>query len=249
MPSAPSLGGIPAGGTSLHPQPVFTPPVMGHHVYLPPISKFNGETQGEYVTFEEWIEQFEMLATIAHWDECSKLVNLTTRLTGQAYAFYRSCTSRQRTNFSLLVAELKKRFTPVKIQSVQSSLFHDRRQKSGETVDTYAQDLRRLFHQAYPRSHQGTSESEEMGRSVLLNQFTAGLLPHLKEKIVGVEGIFDQLLVKARFEEAKKKEMEGLRKERKETKKTLKRSIQSFPPRKDKPSGPILREPNQWTRL
>ena len=44
-----------------------------------------------------------------------------------------------------------------------------------------------------------------MGRSVLVNQFTAGLLPHLKEKLVGEEGTFDQLLIKARFEEAKKK--------------------------------------------
>ena len=41
---------------------------------LPPISKFNGESGGENVTFEEWIEQFEMVATIAHWDKCSKLV-------------------------------------------------------------------------------------------------------------------------------------------------------------------------------
>ena len=39
-----------------------------------PISKFNGETGGENVTFEEWIEQFEMVATIAHWDKSSKLV-------------------------------------------------------------------------------------------------------------------------------------------------------------------------------
>ena len=234
MPSASFLGRTLAGEASPHPQPMFTTLVMGHHVYLPPISKFNGETQVENVTFEEWIDQFEMIATIAHWDECSKLVNLTTSLTGQAYAFYRLCTSQQRTNFSLLVAELKKRFT-VNIQSVQSSLFHERRQKSVETVDAYAQDLRRLFHEVYPHSHQGTSESEEIGHSVLLNQFTAGLLPHLKEKIVGVEGTFDQLLVKAVFEEAKKKEMEGLREERKET---LRQLIQSFPPKKDKLPGP-----------
>ena len=106
-----------------------------------------------------WIEQFEMVATIAHWDESSKLVNLTTRLTGPAFTFYRSCT-QQRTSFSLLVTELKKRLTPVKIQTVECSLFHEWRQKSGETVDAYAQDLRRLF---YPPFCQGTSESEERG--------------------------------------------------------------------------------------
>ena len=33
--------------------------------------------------------------------------------------------------------------------------------------------------------------------------FVAGLKPNLKSKLAGVEGTFDQLLVKARFEEAK----------------------------------------------
>ena len=125
MPSVSFIGGTPAGGTVAHPQPMFAMPVMGHQVYLPPISKFNGETRGENVTFEEWIEQFEMLATKAHWDESSKLVNLTTRLTEPAFTFYRSCTSQQRISFSLLVAELKKRFTPVKIQTVKCSLYHE----------------------------------------------------------------------------------------------------------------------------
>lgn len=45
-----------------------------------------------------------------------------------------------------------------------------------------------------------------MGHSVLSSQFVAGLLPSLKTKVAGVEGDFDQLLVKARFEEAKLKE-------------------------------------------
>ena len=53
-----------------------------------------------------------------------------------------------------------------------------------------------------------------IGRGVLVNQFTAELLPHLKEKLVGEEGTFDQHLIKARFEEAKKKEMEGLKEEK-----------------------------------
>ena len=79
-----------------------------------------------------------------------------------------------------LVAELKQ-FAPVKIQSVQCNLFHEQRQKSGEMVDVYAQDHRQIFHEAYPHSHQGTSESKEMVYSVLVN---AGLLPFLKEKFV-----------------------------------------------------------------
>ena len=56
--------------------------------------------------------------------------------------------------------------------------------------------------------------AEEFGRSVLARvlyylllvlayQFTAGLLPTLRSKVAGVESSFEQLLVKASFEEAK----------------------------------------------
>ena len=38
-------------------------------------------------------------------------------------------------------------------------------------------------------------------------QFTAGLLPHLKVKIAGQEGTFEELLTKARFEEAKHRDI------------------------------------------
>ena len=64
-------------------------------------------------TFTDWIEQLEMVASISNWDERTRLVNLTTRLRGQAYSFYKSCPEHTRKNYSLLVTELKKRFTPV----------------------------------------------------------------------------------------------------------------------------------------
>ena len=39
-----------------------------------------------------------------------------------------------------------------------------------------------------------------MGRSVLTNQFVAGLLSELKGKLAGKEGNFEQLLTLARFQ-------------------------------------------------
>ena len=86
---------------------------------------------------------------------------------------------------------------------MQSSLFHDYKQKSGESVDHYAQELRLLFYKAYPHAQQGTLEAEKLGQLVLVNQFVTGLLGDIKAKFVGIEGSFDQLLVRARFEEAK----------------------------------------------
>ena len=141
---------------------------------LPPIQKFSGDEKtldGE--TFQEWLEQFQMVAEVASWDHQTKLVNLTTRLQGQAYTFYRTCTPAQRADYNTLVTELRKRFTPVRIKAVQNGLFHDRKQKPQEAVDEYAQELRRLFQKAYPAAQRGSPEADEMGRSVLTFQFAS----------------------------------------------------------------------------
>ena len=72
----------------------------------------------------------------------------------QAYSFYCSCTQGQCGSYSALVAALKDRFTPVRIQSVQSS---QRKQLPTEDVDSYAQDLRKLYNIAYPGAHSYSS--------------------------------------------------------------------------------------------
>ena len=50
---------------------------------------------------------------------------------------------------------------------------------------------------------------EALGQTKLTkyNQFVVGLLPDIKAKIVGSEGDFNQLLLKARFEEVKLREL------------------------------------------
>ena len=100
---------------------------------IPPLTKFSGDVpDGEGESFSDWKEQFELVAEACHWTDQSKLVNLVTRLRGQAYSYYRSCTAEQRSSYSLLVQALEERFTPVRIQSVQSSKFHERKQSSTE---------------------------------------------------------------------------------------------------------------------
>ena len=70
-------------------------------------------------------------------------------------------------------------------------------------MDQYAQELRKLFYRAYPRASQATEEAEGFGRSVLAYQFVAGFKRNLQSKVAGVEGDFEQLLLRAHFEEAK----------------------------------------------
>ena len=187
--------------TEFHPSPV---PMLNQ---LPPITRFSGEEQPDGETFQDWLEQFESVAQLGGWNNHAKLVNLSTRLRGSAYSFYRSCTVEQRNDYKLLVEQLTKRFTPVQIQPIQSQLFHDRQQKPKETVDEYAEALKKLFVKAYSNLARGGQEAESMGQSVLANQFVAGLRAQLKAKVVGSEGNLDQLLMKARFEEAKQKEL------------------------------------------
>ena len=150
---------------------------------VPPLAAFSGEEK-DGITFGNWHEQFELVAGLCAWSDHEKLINVATRLKGVVYAFYHSCTATQRASYQQMVEMLTDRFTPVQIQSVQSSLFHDWKQ-TNETVDEYAQDVRRLFYQAYPRVQQGTQETEAMGRSVLAYQFVAGLKPNFKSKLAG----------------------------------------------------------------
>ncbi|MDA8002927.1 MAG: hypothetical protein MPL62_16715, partial [Alphaproteobacteria bacterium] len=120
----------------------------------------------------DWSEQFELVAEACQWTDQAKPVNLATRLKGQAYAFYRSCSATQRASYPLLMEALLHRFTPVTIQSVQTSQFHERKQGPQEFVDTFAQDLRQLFQKAVPSVSRGSQEAE-MGKAVLASQFLA----------------------------------------------------------------------------
>ena len=116
---------------------------------LPTLPNFNGENlEGDGESFSDWLERLELVASTCKWDDQAKLVNVATRLRGTASRFYRSCTPLQQSSYKELVAVLRSRFTPVRIQSVQSSIFHERKQHTNESVDDYAQDLCKLFNRA-----------------------------------------------------------------------------------------------------
>lgn len=116
---------------------------------LPPLSKYSGnESQTEEI-FQEWLAQFELVAGVYKWTPQAKLIHLTTRLRGEAFAFYLSCSKQQKSDYDLLVKELTRRFMPICMQSVKTSLFHDRKQGDQETVDSYTQDLKSRFYKAY----------------------------------------------------------------------------------------------------
>ena len=225
--------------------PAITPHIAFVGQQLPPLVAFTGERDGVGETIDDWLERFNLIATTCNWSPQYKMANLVMRLGGQAFAFYQSCPASKRTNYDLLVEELRKRFTPVRIQSVQTSLFHERKQGKTESVDQYAQELRRLFSRAYPQSSQGSPETEAMGKSVLASQFTAGLRPELKKNVAGSDlNSIDELLIKARFEEAKQRDLAGIGQS-----KSLAGSEQNEPNNKQaRPNSPSSSVSGNWRR-
>lgn len=78
-----------------------TLPNTMHTSQVLPLSKFSGNNDNEM--FREWHEQFELVATVCGWNSQSKLANLATRLQGQDYALYCTCTVQQRSSYESLV--------------------------------------------------------------------------------------------------------------------------------------------------
>ena len=181
-------------------------PLMGQ---IPQIPRFTGEGRAVGESFSEWHEHFENVATLAGWNDHWRLVHLTSKLQDTAMAFYRSCSSDVRSKYALLVAAMKRRFTPIRLTAVQAQLFHNRQQQERETVDQFAQDLQKLYNLAYAGATSEGPQAERMGQTLLVNQFVTGLGADLKRKLIGTEGSLDELVLKARFEEAKTRELVG----------------------------------------
>lgn len=136
---------------------------------LPSLPNFSGDqADGDGDTIDDWLERLELVAGICGWDDQAKLVNVATRLRGSASRFYRSCPPQQRSSYQGIKSALQQRFTPVRIQSVQSSRFHERKQLSTETVANYAQDLCKLFNQAYATAQNEGGAAEAMGQPIIL---------------------------------------------------------------------------------
>ena len=96
---------------------------------LPPLPAFSGDDRTlENSSFKNWLEPFEMVAELAHWTEQIKLKQLALRLRGLALAFFRTRSDEQKHNYQVLVQEMSQRFTPVRIQALECSTFHERRQ-------------------------------------------------------------------------------------------------------------------------
>ena len=175
---------------------------------------FTGEGHGSRDSFTEWHEHFENVAKLVGWHDHWKLVHLTSSLRDTTSTFHRSCSVDVQSNYKDLVAALKRRFTPVRLTAIQAQIFHNRQQGAGETVDQFAQELRKLFHLVYAGAACEGPKAERMGQTLLTNQFVAGLRSELKRKLIGVDGGLEELIL---FKEAKSIELTSAKTQMRET--------------------------------
>ena len=146
----------------------------GQSVRLPP---FTGKE-----SWPVWYNRFIDVADRHRWSENTKLNELLPRLQGQAgeYVFGQLPRGTRR-NFGSLIKELGNRFRLVETARAYQSKFSNRDQKSGEKVEDYAAELKRLYDKAHKE------RDERTRREDLLRRFLDGL--HCDEARFHVEYI------------------------------------------------------------
>ena len=133
-----------------------------HKVNLPP---FTGKE-----TWKVWFTRFDEVSKRKGWSSEERLDELLPKLQGEAGNFvFDQLNSRTRNNYKLLCQELKNRFRCVENPKTFGAMFAARKQKSNETIESYAADLKKLYDKAHARRDPQTREED------LLRRFLDGL--------------------------------------------------------------------------
>ena len=100
--------------------------------------------------YEDWIDQFESIAEINHWNDEQKLMWLKVRLTGRALMAYKKFPTTARDSFKHAVKALQERFEPESRRDLYLAEFQTRRKRKTESWPDFGEDLRALVDKAYP---------------------------------------------------------------------------------------------------
>ena len=131
-------------------------------VHIPP---FTGKE-----TWKVWFGRFEHIAKRRHWSDEDKLDVLLPKLQGAAGTFvYDQLSEETRNNYKALKKELKNRFRIVENPKTYGAVFAGRNQKSTESVEDYAAELKKLYDKAHANRDHLTRQED------LLRRFLDGI--------------------------------------------------------------------------
>ena len=117
-----------------------------------------------------WFNRFTEVADRRNWTDEDRLDEILPRLQGAAGEFVFGQLRREvRGDYSHLVSELNSRFRVVVTKKTYGAQFSHRSQKTSESVEEYAAELKRLYDKAH------ANRDEETRREDLLRKFLDGL--------------------------------------------------------------------------
>lgn len=136
-----------------------------NHTAIARLPAFTGKEK-----WEVWINRFEAVARLQDWNNKSKLQELLPRLQGAAGDFAFDQMSENTLNsYSKRVNELKNRFGVIENKKTYRIQFNRRNQKTGETIEIYAAELKRIYEKAY------TNRDARIRQEDLLQRFLMGI--------------------------------------------------------------------------
>ena len=107
----------------------------------------------EYFTgegsFEDWIDQFESIAEINHWNDGQKLMWLKVCLTGRALMTYKKFSVTACGSFKNAIKALQEKFEPESHKDLYRAEFQTRCKEKTEGWPEFGEDLRVLVDRAY----------------------------------------------------------------------------------------------------
>ena len=126
------------------------------------IPPFNGKED-----WKTWIKRFEAIAERGNWRDESKLDNLLPKLQGKAGEFVFTQLTRESLGcYRELIQELNSRFRVVETEKSFAAKFSQRAQRTDETVEEFAADLKRLYAKAY-KNRDNKTKREDLVRRFL----------------------------------------------------------------------------------
>ena len=131
----------------------------------PKLPKFTGAE-----SWKVWFTRFDDIASRREWDDEKRLDVIVSRIDGSAADFvFDELTTEERGSYSKLIQCLHSRFRKIEGEKAFQAMFWRRKQKSAESEEAYAADLKRIYGKAFP-SRDCTSRRDD-----LLRRFLSGL--------------------------------------------------------------------------
>ena len=137
-----------------------------------PLPEISAESPEE---FERSWTRFTYVAAAKEWDAEKQLKVIPTLIRGQLFDDYSSLSAEERADLATLKKNLASRAGLLMDPLTATKRFQTRKQKPGERINTYLNDLKRLFKAAFP--------TEPETSSTLLNKFLSDLRPDITQQI------------------------------------------------------------------